>query len=107
MKQIPGKSDSGNWLESSGICVRLLHDDLDGSGERHQRFILNIGHGHTVLVAHNIDLAERIPVGLGDRLRFRGLYEWNKAGGMVHWTHRDPMGMEEGGFVEFRRKRYR
>lgn len=100
------KRDSDRWVESSGVCIRLLHDD-DGDGERHQRFILDIGHGQTVLVAHNVDLAERIPLGLGDRVRFRGLYEWSEAGGMLHWTHRDPMDRQDGGFIEFRRKTYR
>lgn len=106
MKQAFGKDDSDSWIESSGICTRLLHDD-DADGERHQRFIVNIGQGQTVLVAHNLDLAERIPLGLGDRVRFRGIYEWSPAGGRVHWTHRDPMDREDGGFIEFRRKRYR
>lgn len=106
VKQVFGKGDSDSWIEASGICTRLLHDH-DDDGERHQRFVLNIGHGQTVLVAHNVDLAERIPLGLGDRVRFRGLYEWNEEGGMVHWTHHDPMGVEDGGFIELRRKRYR
>ena len=106
MTQAFGKRDSDSWIESSGVCIRLLHDDAD-DGERHQRFILNIGHGQTILVAHNIDLAERIPLGLGDRVRFRGIYEWNEAGGTVHWTHRDPLDHQDGGFIEFRRKRYR
>jgi hypothetical protein len=24
----------------------------------------------------------------------------------VHWTHRDPLGVEDGGFVKFRRRTY-
>jgi len=63
--------------------------------------------GQTVLVAHNIDLAERVPLGLGDRLHYRGMYEWNDLGGLVHWTHEDPMGVEEGGWIRYRRKTYR
>ena len=84
--------------------MRLLTDDADGS--RHQRMILQLGNRHTLLIAHNIDLADRVPVGLGDRLRFRGMYEWNERGGLVHWTHRDPMGIEVGGWIKFRRKTY-
>ena len=83
---------------------RLLTDDNDGS--RHQRFVVQIQNRNTLLVAHNIDLAERVPVGIGDRIRFRGLYEWNELGGLVHWTHHDPHGIEDGGWIRFRRKTY-
>jgi hypothetical protein len=60
----------------------------------------------TVLIAHNIDLARRVPVGLGDRVCFRGMYEWNELGGLVHWTHDDPQGVEDGGWIRYRRKTY-
>lgn len=84
---------------------RLVADDNDGA--RHQRFILDLRNGQTVLVAHNIDLAERLPLGIGDRVRFRGVYEWNDLGGLVHWTHHDPLGIEDGGFVKYRTRYYR
>ncbi|HSD68032.1 MAG TPA: DUF3465 domain-containing protein, partial [Woeseiaceae bacterium] len=79
---------TGTWIEGSGIVRRMVPDDNDGS--RHQRFVLDTRNGQTLLIAHNIDLAERIPVGVGDRIRFRGMYEWNEFGGLVHWTHHDP-----------------
>jgi hypothetical protein len=100
-----GIGDSGAWIEGAGIVERLLPDDDDGS--RHQRFVVNLRNGQTVLIAHNIELAERIPLGLGDRVRFRGMYEWNEHGGLVHWTHRDPLGIEDGGFVKYRAATYR
>lgn len=84
--------------------TRLLPDDRDGY--RHQRFILQLPNRDTVLIAHNIELADRIPVGLGDRVRFRGQYEWNELGGLVHWTHHDPMGLEDGGWIRYRKKTY-
>ena len=98
------KGDTGTWIEDTGFVVRLLSDDNDGS--RHQRFVLRLRSGQTLLIAHNIDLAKRVPLGLGDRVRFRGMYEWNDLGGLVHWTHHDPHGMEDGGYVQFRRKTY-
>lgn len=97
-----GKRDTGEWIEDTGFVRRLLTDDADGS--RHQRFILQLRGGQTLLIAHNIDLAERVPVGLGDRVYFRGMYEWNDLGGLVHWTHHDPLGIEDGGYVRYRRK---
>ena len=97
--------DSGTWIEITGFVTRLLSDDRDDS--RHQRFVVDIGAGRTLLIAHNIDLAERIPLGIGDRVHVRGMYEWNDLGGLVHWTHHDPLGVEEGGYVRYRRRQYR
>ena len=98
------KQDTGARIEKSGIVRRLLSDDCDGS--RHQRFVLDIGKRQTLLIAHNIDIAERVPLGLGDRVHFRGMYEWSELGGLVHWTHHDPHGVEDGEFIKYRSKIY-
>ena len=45
----------------------------------------------TVMIAHNIDRAPRVPFKKGDDVTFRGEYVWNAQGGVVHWTH-DPRG---------------
>ena len=89
----------------SGSVDRTLSDDNDGS--RHQRFILRTSSRHTVLVAHNIDLAPRLE-GLreGEVLRLRGEYQWNERGGVLHWTHHDPQGRLEGGYIERQGRRY-
>jgi hypothetical protein len=99
------KRDDGSWIDETGFVKRLLTDDDDGS--HHQRFIIDIGNHRTLLIAHNIDLAERVPLGMGDRVKLRGVYEWNELGGLVHWTHHDPQGIEDGGYVRYRRKIYR
>ncbi len=104
MSEPYNKTDDGSWIEVRGFVRRLLSDDNDGS--RHQRFILDVGNRRTLLIAHNIDLAERIPLGLGDRVRVRGMYEWNELGGLVHWTHHDPHGIETGGYVRYRTRVY-
>jgi hypothetical protein len=92
-------------IEGAGVVVRTLRDDNDGS--RHQRFLLELDSGQTLLVAHNIDLAPRIS-GLerGDRVRFFGEYEWNERGGVIHWTHHDPRGEHVGGWLEHEGRRY-
>lgn len=99
-----GKGDTGTWIEVTGFIKRLLSDDNDG--DCHQRFVLDVGGRRTLLIAHNIDLAKRVPVGMGDRVRVRGMYEWNELGGLVHWTHHDPHGVEDGGYVRYRTKVY-
>lgn len=104
MRQTYRKADTGNWIEDTGVVRRLLSDDNDRT--RHQRFIVRLKGGQTLLIAHNLDVASRIPLGVGDRVRFRGLYEWNDLGGLVHWTHRDPHGIEDGGWVRFRTRDY-
>ena len=78
-------------VEASGTVYRLLTDDLEGA--RHQRFILELSSGHTVLICHNIDIAPRINnLREGDTIHFCGEYEWNERGGILHWTHHDPEG---------------
>ena len=104
MRAAYAKADTGSWIEDTGFVRRLLSDDDDGS--RHQRFVIRLSSGQTLLIAHNIDLADRIPLSLGDRIYFRGMYEWNDLGGLVHWTHHDPLGVEDGGWVRYRRKVY-
>lgn len=85
-------------VEGEGTVIRLLPDDQKGS--RHQRFIVKLASGQTLLIAHNIDIAPRISgLAVDDRVRFYGEYVWNEKGGTIHWTHRDPRGKHVAGWV--------
>jgi hypothetical protein len=96
---------SNTWRTVTGEVSRLLSDDDQGS--RHQRLILELASGHTVLIAHNIDLANRINnIAVGDSVRVKGEYEWNLQGGVIHWTHKDPQGRRDGGWIEHQSRRY-
>ena len=93
-------------VEGEGTVTRLLPDDLNGS--RHQRFIVQLASGQTLLVSHNIDLAPRINgLEVGDSVRFNGEYVWNEKGGVIHWTHHDPRGRHVAGWVIHNGKTYK
>jgi hypothetical protein len=93
-------------VQGRGVVVRLLSDDADG--DRHQRFIIRLESGQTLLVAHNIDVAPRV-AGLkaGDSISFSGVYEWSAEGGTIHWTHLDPDGLHAPGWLRHDAKIYR
>lgn len=76
-------------VQGGGSILKLLADDNKGS--RHQRFLVKLNSGQTLLIAHNIDLAPKImSLKVGDFIEFYGEYEWNAKGGVIHWTHLDP-----------------
>lgn len=86
-------------VEGEGTVVRLLSDDTQG--DRHQRFIVQLVSGQTLLVTHNIDVAPRVEsLRVGDTVSFKGVYEWNEQGGLIHWTHLDPDGEHEEGWIK-------
>jgi len=92
-------------VEGEGTVTRVLPDDADGS--RHQRFIVQLASGQTLLITHNIDVAPRISgLKVGDSVGFNGEYVWNEKGGVIHWTHHDPQGRHVAGWVMHNGKRY-
>ncbi len=97
-----GQSDFVTTVQAE--VVRKLADDNDGS--RHQKFIIELSGGHTLLVAHNIDLAQRVPVQVGDVVQVKGEYEFNGRGGVLHWTHKANGRNHEEGWIEHRGIRY-
>ena len=90
---------SGVQVSGQGIVARVLPDDNEGA--RHQRFILRLASGQTLLFAHNIDIAPRLDsLKPGDLVAFSGIYEWHAQGGLVHCTHHDPSGQHPTGWLK-------
>jgi hypothetical protein len=86
-------------VQGEGVVSKVLTDDNDGS--RHQRFIIRLASGQTILFAHNIDIAPRVAsLRQGDTVSFNGVYVWNAKGGVVHWTHRDPSRRHPAGWLK-------
>ena len=98
------RRSSGEMAYLQGRIVKILPDDNDGS--RHQRFIVDLDRKLTVLVAHNIDLAPRVPLKINEDIELFGQYEWNEKGGVMHWTHRDPQGTHTAGWIKYRDRVY-
>ncbi|EKL91965.1 DUF3465 domain-containing protein, partial [Vibrio cholerae] len=99
LQQAYKSQQSDLQVQGFGKVVKVLPDDNDGS--KHQKFILKLNSGQTLLVAHNIDLAPRIPnLKVGDSVEFYGEYEWNKKGGVLHWTHKDPQNRHAHGWLK-------
>ena len=104
--RLVGASDDGIWVVGTGTVERILRDDT--KVPRHQRFVLRLGgDSRTLLFAHNIDIAPRVPLKRGDTLAFRGKYEWNDQGGVVHWTHRDKRDRSAGGWILWKGQNFR
>ena len=105
LKQAFENQQSDLQIRGSGTVVRLLPDDNHGS--RHQKFIIKLSNKQTLLVSHNIDLAPRISnLSKGDFVEFYGEYEWNRKGGVIHWTHKDPRNKHAHGWLKHQGRTY-
>ncbi len=91
-------------VTATARVLRLLPDDRQGSP--HQRFLLRTSAGSTVLVAHNISLAQYIPLKEGDYVTVSGEYIWNEKGGVLHYTHHATNSRHRGGYIEYNRQKY-
>lgn len=92
-------------VKFNATVIAILSDDLDGS--RHQRFIVKLASGQTLLIVHNIDLAPRVRnLKVGHKISAHGEYIWNNKGGLIHKTHLDPGNDDPHGWIQHKGKRY-
>lgn len=99
------KKQSGVQIRYKARVVRLLPDDTIGT--QHQRFLVQIEEGYSLLISHNIDLAYRVPMlKVGDTVEFYGEYQYNERGGVIHWTHHDPKKWHVDGWIKHNGRKY-
>lgn len=91
-------------VTGKGTVIKLLAEDTQGV--QHQKFLVKINATQVLLFAHNIDLASRIPLKVGDEITFSGEYVYNPKGGILHWTHHDPSGHHPAGWVILNGQKY-
>jgi Protein of unknown function (DUF3465) len=92
---------------ADGTVTRLLGVQ-PGVVSPHEGFLMRLRSGcdTIVRVEVNTDLAGTFPVARGDAVTVKGEYEYYPLGGVIHWTHHDPRGRHEGGFIEIGGKTY-
>jgi uncharacterized protein DUF3465 len=87
-------------VTASATVLRVLPDRSSSTGI-HERFVIKLTSADlTIEVEHNVSIGARVPVMVGDHLIVHGEYIWNEQGGLVHFTHHDPDGRHEGGFIQ-------
>jgi hypothetical protein len=69
----------------SGTVTQLLPDS-DGPAGPHEDFMMTIS-GHRVEVDHNLTLAPRVPVKVGDVVSLHGQFEPDPGHPDIHYTH--------------------
>jgi hypothetical protein len=92
---------SGTEVTVEGPVVEVL---ATHSGEQgvHEQFIVAVRANNAeqdVLVADNISIGRAAPVRKGDDVTVRGELAIDPSGPVIHWTHHDPRGRHQSGYV--------
>lgn len=86
---------------ADGTVTRLLGVQ-PGRVSPHEGFLMRLSTGCSLIlrVEANTDFTGSIPLASGAPVIVKGEYEYYPLGGVIHWTHRDPRGRHEGGFIQ-------
>jgi Protein of unknown function (DUF3465) len=94
-----GRSGSEVTVEGPVVRVLATHGGTQGV---HERFVVAVRAGKVeqdLLVADNISIGRGAPVRPGDKVTVKGELALDPSGPVIHWTHHDPRGHHESGFV--------
>jgi hypothetical protein len=95
---------SGSEITVEGSVVRVL-GTRGGPQGVHERFIVAVRVGNAeqdLLVADNTSIGRAAPVRPGDEVTVKGELAIDPSGPVIHWTHHDPRGRHESGFVSYK-----
>ncbi|HET9030097.1 MAG TPA: DUF3465 domain-containing protein [Candidatus Aquilonibacter sp.] len=86
---------------ADGTVRQILGERRGRSGD-HEGYLIQLGGDCDLVlkVETNTDITGPIPLRPGERVVVKGVYIYNPMGGLIHWTHHDPGGRHEGGFVK-------
>jgi hypothetical protein len=88
----------------SARILKILREDIEGTP--HQKFLIILSNGSTVLIAHNIQMAPQVPIQEGTFVTIHGDYIWNSKGGLIHWTHHSDAPKHGDGWIDYNGRRY-
>lgn len=91
-------------VELTARVCRML--PTDNEGLRHQKFLIRLTNGTTVLVANDLTMGQMVPCHPGDILDLKGEYIWTKRGGVLHWTHHSDTSEHPGGWIRLGSQTY-
>ncbi|MGI8847132.1 MAG: DUF3465 domain-containing protein [Candidatus Dormibacteria bacterium] len=89
-----------------GTVTHLQADSTSSVDGPHQRFNIDVGHGLTCQVIHNLSLAPRVPVQTGNTVTVKGQFEPDPAGCVIHYTHHTTSSHHESGYIELNGQTY-
>lgn len=93
------KNQKSNLVVQVKGKVTLELPDIEDHST-YQRFLIVLENKRRVLVSHDIGIASPVNIAVGSEVTVKGEYDWTAEGGVIHWTHRDPAGKREGGWIE-------
>jgi hypothetical protein len=78
-------SDHAAEVTVQGTVIKLLPDS-NGPDGQHEDFDVSVA-GHAVEIDHNLTLAPRVPVRVGDVVDIHGQFEPDPGHPVIHYTH--------------------
>ena len=105
--QLYSAQESRSEVVAQGTVADVLGLRRGPSGE-HEGFLLRLSGSCDLLVKveTNVDLTGPVTIRSGQTAVVKGEYEYNPLGGVIHWTHHDPRGRHEGGYVQLGDRMY-
>jgi hypothetical protein len=92
----------------AGGTVTRVFGTRPGVTSPHEGFLMRLNSvcNVEIRVEANTDFTGEFPLRNGDAVIVKGEYEYYSRGGVIHWTHRDPRGRHEGGYIQTAGKTY-